>query len=1256
MPLHPFQWTDFLTCANCNKEFSIEPKRFPITLLCSHSICQECVGQVQVKGCPQELNSSPPDLSTLGVNFALLQLVIYQNNLGRSASYRPKDPEKLLSKLGADYSSYTKCCHLVEGLAIHLQDIKNGILPNESDLTKPMLRKLVTLVQSQLALEEGRLKMLRSCRAIGERASTELILAHQNPATLSGNLWTAVRARGCQFLGPAMQEEALKLILLALEDGSELSRKVLVMFVVQKLQQQFSQASKTSIGHVVQLLYRASCFVVKKRDGDSSLMKLKEIYRTYPALRREHDAQVVQIAREAGLRIAPDQWSALLYGDQGHKSHMQSVIDRLQSGESLQRCIQDLDNAIKSSDSTNLKSLIPHFEILAKISAESTLSPQDLHNNDWNFLISCLQSVNFIIKELIIFSKSHKPHDLWHDEESPSQTAKFKTSFCRDIKSKGRCPRGSSCTFAHSEEELHHHRNKRKKASLGYPARDKRQPNAASPASNADVQQRILDVDHRQAGIRATPPIAPVQPRQGEPVPGNHVYSYPQQSGYQQHLPVQQPPMMQQRPISPQMHVPIAPQHFRPPPSYYGYDPYRQQQHAGVEGNYNQTYNQYSYGPPPNQQYSHIPTGKPIPIENSMPQHLQPRNEQPPVKSGNMYEQNLPHFTVTLSFQSKPNADPMSASQQVVVAQQQQMGRPSSVNVSQSMTENMTLSRPVDTFTSQSIPSRQQDTMTRTQFMRQRAMATPGIINNRLVDPSPPPYPMQTNTVPKNMGSSGFYPIQPQHAPTNEPIDRSQMYRVQSPVYQSSPMQVRDPRVAVVAPQQIIQQPPPSATPTHIYDPGMNMVFSNNFQQQEVIAQTVPCPSPFMMTQSPVNQPSNTPVLIPVVPVTQYQVIDQQMVHVPSQMIPVTLPYVPTVVHFEDITYAREKQISLCDDIASELSIPKSIDDATVAQLERRKEQILDKLLHNQSQQKDDVCPPPDVMPSTDAERFYDVWNCQSYSPLFNLQTAVTVLPENLQCEDYSSNVVDVIAEIDTRTKQVTMRGTDIINPSHARNERTLDDTKMHRLMLEKNDDMKNAESSSESSQPLKALIYYSSGPPDKEGHAVVVNNDDDEMIPFSDRPTVSKYGPIARSVRTRPSNTDSVQVNANADVSTHSVAASNDVPNQKQSAAIKRSVYSSFENMHAVSYFPASYPRSRESFSTQNLKNHPCIPAAATGAVPSRCISITQAASNSKLLHREETALQQNKPPNPTEDLQLAMELQQIELGIHQKKQQHYQ
>ena len=69
-------------------------------------------------------------------------------------------------------------------------------------------------------------------------------------------------------------------------------------------------------------------------------MQLKEEFRTYEALRREHDAQIVQIATEAGLRIAPDQWSSLLYGDTAHKSHMQSIIDKLQTPQSFGQSVQ----------------------------------------------------------------------------------------------------------------------------------------------------------------------------------------------------------------------------------------------------------------------------------------------------------------------------------------------------------------------------------------------------------------------------------------------------------------------------------------------------------------------------------------------------------------------------------------------------------------------------------------------------------------------------------------------------------------------------------------------------------------------------------------------------------------------------------------------------------------------------------------------------------------------------------------------------
>ena len=69
-----------------------------------------------------------------------------------------------------------------------------------------MQRKLVSLINCQLLEANGRCRAIKAARSLGERTVTELILQHQNPQQLSANLWAAVRARGCQFLGPAMQE------------------------------------------------------------------------------------------------------------------------------------------------------------------------------------------------------------------------------------------------------------------------------------------------------------------------------------------------------------------------------------------------------------------------------------------------------------------------------------------------------------------------------------------------------------------------------------------------------------------------------------------------------------------------------------------------------------------------------------------------------------------------------------------------------------------------------------------------------------------------------------------------------------------------------------------------------------------------------------------------------------------------------------------------------------------------------------------
>jgi len=392
----------------------------------------------------------------LPVNTALLQLI----SLSTDEEDKEEPQSSLLSNLSSeDLLLYKSCRKCVEDLALFLKNC--GGVPL---LSRPMQRKLVTLVTCQLSESEGRARAVRAARSLGERTVTELILQHQNPQQLSANLWAAVRARGCQFLGPAMQEEVLRLVLLALEDGSALSRKVLVMFVVQRLEPHFPQASKTSIGHVVQLLYRASCFKVSKREGDSSLMQLKEEFRTYEALRREHDAQIVQIATEAGLRIAPDQWSSLLYGDSAHKSHMQSIIDKLQTPQSFGQSVQELVIALqRTGDPHNLSNLRPSLELLAALDPSPEASIPS-----WSECESALIAARLVVRGLVDFVASHGGNRSAGGRQTEpahgSHGVKYKTSLCRDLL-RGGCPRGANCTFAHSEEELDKYRSRHRKNS-----------------------------------------------------------------------------------------------------------------------------------------------------------------------------------------------------------------------------------------------------------------------------------------------------------------------------------------------------------------------------------------------------------------------------------------------------------------------------------------------------------------------------------------------------------------------------------------------------------------------------------------------------------------------------------------------------------------------------------------------------------------------------------------------------------------------
>ncbi|XP_072015835.1 LOW QUALITY PROTEIN: uncharacterized protein [Amphiura filiformis] len=441
------QWTEFLSCPVCYHEFN-ENIRRPISLGCGHTVCKTCLSQLQRKQCPFDQSPITQDIDDLPANYALLQLVGAEVTVEEQ-----KIPANVVSKYMKHYAEAKAC---IEELALYLKPLGvGGAGSSNCILSRPMQRKLVTQINCQLVEEERRSRAMRAARSIGERTVTELMLQHQNTQQLSANLWAAVRARGCQFLGPAMQEETLKLVLLALEDGAALSRKVLVMFVVQKLEQQFPQASKTSVGHVVQLLYRASCFKVTKREEESSLMQLKEEFRNYEALRREHDAQIVQIAMEGGLRISPEQWSSLLYGDLNHKSHMQSIIDKLQTPASFTSSIQELTIALqRSGDPANLGKLRDHLKLLANINPIP-----ELELPAWEDVEYAMISTKIVVHGLVEFI-SHHSHTKKILEQQQTQNIKYKTSMCRDITQKGGCPRGNNCTFAHCEDELDKYRSK----------------------------------------------------------------------------------------------------------------------------------------------------------------------------------------------------------------------------------------------------------------------------------------------------------------------------------------------------------------------------------------------------------------------------------------------------------------------------------------------------------------------------------------------------------------------------------------------------------------------------------------------------------------------------------------------------------------------------------------------------------------------------------------------------------------------------
>lgn len=200
-------WTDFLQCSICTNKFD-QLEVIPISLSCGHTTCTKCLTKLKTRVCPYDKAPIRSDAETLPPNAALLQLV------GQQWTPTPEENPEVAKLSSSEKNLYDKVLNTMGQLAVFLQPLaEHGITAAITHLTKPMLKKLVTVLNCQVLESEGRVRAVRAARSIADRTVTELLVMHQNQQQISTLLWTAVRNRGCQFLGPVMQEEALKLIL-----------------------------------------------------------------------------------------------------------------------------------------------------------------------------------------------------------------------------------------------------------------------------------------------------------------------------------------------------------------------------------------------------------------------------------------------------------------------------------------------------------------------------------------------------------------------------------------------------------------------------------------------------------------------------------------------------------------------------------------------------------------------------------------------------------------------------------------------------------------------------------------------------------------------------------------------------------------------------------------------------------------------------------------------------------------------------------
>lgn len=109
-------------------------------------------------------------------------------------------------------------------------------------------------------------------------------------------------------------------------------------------------------------------------------------------MRRAHDTFIFRLAYDSGLRIAPIEWSVLLYGDLCHTLQMEAVNYNLDRPRALAGFLQELQLALTHHEglpiisriTSNLTPITALDRINGKIYFDISFSYKKIPEPDWS--------------------------------------------------------------------------------------------------------------------------------------------------------------------------------------------------------------------------------------------------------------------------------------------------------------------------------------------------------------------------------------------------------------------------------------------------------------------------------------------------------------------------------------------------------------------------------------------------------------------------------------------------------------------------------------------------------------------------------------------------------------------------------------------------------------------------------------------------------------------------------------------------------